>query len=303
MQRAISKFVAAVVLSIVPDAPLKAADLRPETLKAWNEYIQAESSRVAERARSGQFLWSDESPERHRRVRNGEIVVSPVGENVPKGVPHGLIHDWVGAVFVPNARLDDIFSVVRDYGRYKDFYAPMVLESKALHKGGADDKFSMLMLNKALFAQIAMDADFQESYVQLDKRRWYSIAYSTRVQEVENYGQPNERELPPNAGDGYIWRLYSLSRFEERDGGVYVELEAIALSRDVPVSLRWLVNPIVRRFSKGSLLASLQKTEAAVRSTSEVANSAAQADRVVVQPSTAMPGAFSLEQSILPFKQ
>ncbi len=299
MKRLILKILAAVALSIVPDAPLKAADLRPETLKAWNEYIQAENSSIAERARSGQFLWSDQSPDRNRQVRNGEIVIAPVGKNVPKGVPHGLIHHWVGAVFVPNARLDDIFAVVRDYGRYKEFYAPMVLESKALREGPGDDRFSMLMLNKALFAKTAMDAEFQESYVQLDKRRWYSVGFSTRVQQVDNYGQPDQHELPPNAGDGYIWRLYSLSRFEERDGGVYVELEAIALSRDIPISLRWIANPIVRRVSKGSLMTSLQKTEEAVRSTNEVASRAPKADGAF--PPTATAGALSIEQSLLPF--
>jgi hypothetical protein len=73
--------------------------------------------------------------------------------------------------------------------------------------------------------------------------------------------------LAPDAGSGYIWRLYSLSRFEQRDGGVYIELEAIALSRNVPASLHWLVNPIVRRVSRNSLELSLQKTAEAVRST------------------------------------
>jgi hypothetical protein len=31
--------------------------------------------------------------------------------------------------------------------------------------------------------------------------------------------------------------LQSIARREERDGGVYVELEAIGLTRDIPVSL------------------------------------------------------------------
>ena len=30
-------------------------------------------------------------------------------------------------------------------------------------------------------------------------------------------------------GGGYIWQLFSMTKFEERDGGVYVELEALAL--------------------------------------------------------------------------
>jgi hypothetical protein len=297
-------FVAVTVSVLFRPVAVKASELRPETLKGWNEYIEAESSRVGERSSSGKFLWSDESPERHRRVHSGEIVIAPVGETVPMSVEHGLIHHWVGAMFVPNARLEDVLAVVRDYRRYKEFYAPNVLDSKLLQTGGDNDKFSMLMLNKALFSKTALDAEFRGSYVQLNKGRGYSIAYSTRVQEVEDYGQPDQRELPPNAGHGYIWRLYSLSRFEERDGGVYIELEAIALSRDIPGSVRWLVNPIVRRVSKGSLLVSLQKTQEAVRSTSEVASRPVKKDVASGGiSSTTGAEAISLERSLLPFTQ
>jgi hypothetical protein len=307
MQKLNFQVLVTAAISMLPGAfAAKASDLRLETLKAWNEYIQAEDSRIVQRAHSGQFLWSDESADRLQRVRNGEIVIAPVGPHVPKGVPHGLIHHWEGAVFVPGARLDDIFAVVRDYGRYKEFYAPNVLESKTLREGSANDEFSMLMLNKALFAKIAMDTDFQGSYVRVGQNRWYSIAYSTRVQEIQNYGQSDQRELAPNTGDGYIWRLYSLSRFEERDGGVYVELEAVALSRDVPISLRWLVDPIVRRVSKGSLLVSLQKTEQAVHSTSQLAARNAKGDKGLEPtelPAAITPTAFTADQSILRFKQ
>ena len=37
------------------------------------------------------------------------------------------------------------------------------------------------------------------------------------------------------------------SRATSRYGGVYLELEVIGSSRDIPDSLRWLVDPIVRR--------------------------------------------------------
>jgi hypothetical protein len=109
--------------------------------------------------------------------------------------------------------------------------------------------------------------EYETCYFQTDERRWYSITHTTQVQEIRHYGKPNEQELPPNQGSGYVWRLYSIARFEERDGGIYVEVEAIALSRDVPVAVRWVVNPIVRRVSRNSMLISLQQTKEAVRST------------------------------------
>ena len=37
------------------------------------------------------------------------------------------------------------------------------------------------------------------------------------------------------------------STYEAVDGGVYVETEAMELSRDIPAARRWMVGPIVRR--------------------------------------------------------
>jgi hypothetical protein len=271
-----TKTVTAITLSILCfSVSSRAAALAPETLKAWEDYIRVENSRIAGRSPSSPFLWIDESADRQRCVRNGEILTSPVGKNTPKSVPHGLIHHWVGAVFAPDAHLEDVLAVARDYGKYKDYYAPNVLDSQPLHQCDDGNRFSLVMLNKALFSKTALDAEFQESYVRLSAKKWYGVVASTRVQQVDNYGQPDQHKLSPDEGSGYIWRLYSLSRFEERDGGVYVELEAIALSRDIPGSLHWLVNPIVRRVSKGSLEVSLVKTQQAVRSTQSARNATA----------------------------
>ena len=129
----------------------------------------------------------------------------------------------------------------------------------------------MRVVNKEVVAQTALDMENETCYFRTDERRWYSITHTTRVREIEHYGQANEQELLPNQGSGYVWRLYSVARFEQRDGGTYVEVEAIALSRDVPIGLRWLVNPVVRRVSRNSMVVSLEQTRAAVR-LSEAAN-------------------------------
>jgi hypothetical protein len=269
-RRIVWTLVVAALLVMAASVAAKAAELNPESLSVWDTYIQSQNARVAESSRAGSFLWSDQSPDRIRRLRHGEVLVAPMGDN-PKVVPHGLIHHWIGAIFLPNTDLGDVLKVVRDYGKYKEFYAPNVVDSRLLRQAGTGDAFSLRMLNKAVVAKFALDADFQNSYTRLDENRWYSVGYSTRIREVEEYGRANQHELPPNTGHGFIWRLYNVSRFEQRDGGVYVELEAVVLSRDVPGALRWLVNPVVRRASKGSLLVSLQKTHGAVLSTTALA--------------------------------
>jgi hypothetical protein len=263
------------LLLICAPAVSSAAELTSETLQAWQDYIGSANVRMEERLHGRlPFLWVDESTDRSRRVRAGEILVSPIGDHSPIRASKGLIHDWIGATLIPNAGLEDVFAVVRDYNRYTEFYKPLVIGSRSLGGDGTDYRFSLLMLNKSLFAKTALASEWSERYVCLDDRRWYSTAYSTRVEEIEDYGLPGEHRLPLNEGSGYIWRLYSFSRFEQRDEGVYVELEVIALSRDIPGALRWLIDPIVRRVSRNSLLTSLIETRAAVKSEAGESNRA-----------------------------
>lgn len=242
-----------------------ATELKKQTLEAWDEYIQTANSQMRERV-PGSFLWVDEAPDRLQSVGAGKILVSPIGQHSPKPVPSGLIHHWMGAAFIPGVTVTEVLSVVRDYDRYKEFYKPNVVDSKSLGTAGDCDKYSMLLVNKEAVASTALEVQNEACYRQLDERRWYSIAYSTRVQEIRHYGRADAQELPPGQGIGYIWRLYGFARFEERDGGVYVEAEALALSRDIPFAFRWVVDPIVRRISKNSMLIFLHQLEEAVRS-------------------------------------
>ena len=246
-------------------AALDAASLEPITLKAWEEYVQSANARMEQRLSPGKtFLWVDEAPDRLARVRAGEVVVSPVGTQNPKRVPSGLIHDWIGAAFIPDATLTDVLQVVRDYARYKELYKPTVADSSVIATSQAKDLFSMRLLYKSVFLKTALDTDYESGYIRVGGRQGYSISRATRIQELEEYGAPDQHALKEGEGSGVIWRLFSIARYLERDGGVYIELEAIGLSRDIPASLRWIVEPIVRRVSRGSLSTSLQQTENAV---------------------------------------
>jgi hypothetical protein len=252
------------VTLLLASSPSYGNELKEPTLDAWNAYIQKADSQMEARAH-GNFLWVDEAPDRLESVRAGNILVSPVGPHIPRTVPSGLIHDWMGAAFLPGVTLAQVLSVVRDYDHYKEFYKPTVVESKALGTDGDCDKYSMLLVNKEAVASTAVEVQNEACYHQLEEQRSYSIAYSTRVQEIHHYGHPDAEELPADHGNGYIWRLYGFARFQERDGGVYVEAEAIALSRDVPFAFRWVVDPIVRRISRNSMSIFLHQLQEAVK--------------------------------------
>jgi hypothetical protein len=251
-----SQVLAAVaLLMLMWPTRVAAADLKPETLQAWENYLQAAKGRDHKRMADGEA----------EKLRQGEIIIAPVGPKVPFKVPSGLIHDWTGAIFIPNASIGDILRVVRDYEHYQTFYRPNVVDSKPIEIGEHEDRFSIVIMNKSFFAKGALDSDYRSTFVRVDDQHWYSTSETTRVQEAAEYGAASQHLLPEGHGKGIIWRLYSFAHYEERDGGVYIELEAIALSRDIPAALHLVVDPIVRRVSRSSLEQSLQQTADAVR--------------------------------------
>jgi hypothetical protein len=242
----------------------RAADLKPETVRAWQEYV--EEKNAAAKSADGPFLPATNDPDSWAALLSGKILVAPAGPNIPKRVPSGLIHDWIGTAFIPNSTIPQVLGSVRDYDHYKDVYHPSVVDSKLGSTTDEEDLFSLLLINKSLFLKKAVEGDYRASYLRLDDRRWYSVSASTRLQEIEGYGGDGARRLPEGEGAGLIWRVDSITRYEERDGGVLIQVEGMALSRDVPATMRWIVDPIIRRVSRETLQLSLQQTRDSVQS-------------------------------------
>jgi hypothetical protein len=197
-------------------------------------------------------------------LQGGEVIVAPAVGPTPKQVPNGLIHDWTASAFIPGVRVEDVFRVLRSYDEYKQTYKPTVIESRQLESRDGDE-FAMILRNHSIMSHTAVSGEYHATYTQLDEKRWYSVIFTTRIQEIENYGKPDEDTLDVGTGMGYIWRMYTIGKFEERDGGVYVEMEAIALSRDVPASLRWIIDPMIRRISRSTLTSFMCTTRDRVR--------------------------------------
>jgi hypothetical protein len=263
---------AVVVLSaILLTAVGRAADLKPETIKAWEQYIK-EKKTEAKSSAGAPLVAANVDGNFWTQLRNGNILVAPAGQNIPRRVPSGLIHDWIGTAFIPDATIPQVLAAIRDYDRYKNMYHPGVVDSRACTTTEREDTFSIVFVNRSFFAKSALEGDFLAKYFRADERRWYSILESTRIQEIVGYGGADARLLPEGDGSALIWRAANITRYEERDGGVVVQFEAMALSRDIPGALRWIIDPVVRRVSRESVQLSLQKTRDAVESDRALAN-------------------------------
>jgi hypothetical protein len=146
-----------------------------------------------------------------------------------------------------------------------------VLRSRLLKADGNYFKVYLRLHQNAIIIAV-FNAEFDVSYFPLDKNRAHSRSYSTRIAELENPDRSDEREKPVGNDRGFLWRLYSYWRFQEKDRGVYVQLESVALSRSVPVLLAWVVNPLLKSIPREYLSRLLISTRVALTNTSAAAS-------------------------------
>jgi hypothetical protein len=252
-------------------------ELKQSTLLGWTEYIRAAEEGMDQTlAAESAFLWSDSSPKITAQLRTGRTVAQLwAGKQVR--VPDGLIHDWIAATLIPGTTVQKTLALIQDYDNHKKIYQPEVMDSKLIRRKGLDFKIYLRLLKKKIIT-VVLDTDHDVHYWPLDPARWCCRSYTTRIAEVEGAGKPEETVRPPETGYGFLWRLYSYWRFQERDSGVYVECRAISLTRDVPKALSWIIEPIVNKLPRESLIATLEATrrplsDEASRATADAAHS------------------------------
>jgi hypothetical protein len=241
----------------------KPVQLNPRTLQAFDAYIQHAEKEMEQTVHgSGPFLWSQQTPERTRELARGQVVAQFWSGQGPLKVPKGLIHDWIAAAFIPDSNVKEVFAVIQEYDNHKNIYKPEVIDSKLISRHGNDFRVYLRLLKKKIIT-VVLDTDHEVRYSRVDQKRWLCRSYTTRIAEVENAGSREERVLQPDTGYGFLWRLCSYWRFEERDPGVVVECRAISLTRDVPFGLGWAIEPIIEKLPKESLINTLEATRRA----------------------------------------
>jgi hypothetical protein len=253
------------VLTAAAMPDVMTVQLQPRTVEAFDAYKRAADTRFEQQLKDGPFLWVDAVPDRKRQVLSGKILAEPQGGQGDRDVPDGLIHDWTGAVFIPGTTLAKTLAFVEDYDRHAEVYKPELLRSRLVSREDNTFHIYQRLLKKQILT-VVLDAEHEVQYTKIADDRWYSRSHTTRIAEVQNPGAKDERSLPPGRDHGFLWRLDTYWKFAERDGGVYVECEAISLTRDVPTGLGWIVNPIVRSLPRESLTNTMRETKAALSS-------------------------------------
>lgn len=251
------------------------AELKPATSEAFERYARATEARIdREISRPDFILYTEGLPAPRRdqaraQLQRGEVFMERIhardGSGKEMKAPDALIHHWIGAAFIPCVTLQQTLALVQDYDRHQDIYKPEVVRSKLVSHSGPDFKI-FYRLRKKKVITVTLNTDHDVRYTLLSAQRAASRSYTTRIQEVADSDTPREREKPVGNDGGFLWRLYSYWRFEEKDGGVYIECESISLTRDIPFVVSWLVKPFVTDIPKESLQATMGSTRRALLS-------------------------------------
>lgn len=241
--------------------------LRPETVEGFNRYVKVtEESLRKQWEGQKSFLRIYDNPRILARVRKGEVVVERLNSDKHSMAPGGIVHDWIGTLYIPEIRVESVLRVLQDYNRHKQIY-PEVIDSRLI-KHENNTYWSYLRLRKKKVLTVVLNSDHEAHYYQVDQNRWYCRSYSLRIAEVNAPGTPSERELPVGEDHGFLWRLYAYWHLDGDKEGVFIECRSLSLTRDVPYGLGWIINPIINDLPRESLKGTLESTRTAVLASS-----------------------------------
>jgi len=201
----------------------------------------------------------------YERLKRGSVELRHVGNEDGEGatkVPGGMIHDWEGMVFIPGVKLDQVLGVLQDYNKHSVYYAPDVESARIESREG--DHFRVYMrFRRRKIVTVVLNTEQDVMYFRDSATREHSRSSALRIREVANPDTKEEKEKSPDEDNGYMWEMETWWRMEERDGGVYVQNEAVTLTRDIPAGLGWLIGPFVTSIPKETLEFTMNATRAA----------------------------------------
>ncbi len=251
-------------------APAPAVELKAETAAAYDQYLHATEARMEDDVRADHFFAIDAIPEPRRRaiysqLQRGEIFIEPLRmreDNESLHVPSGMVHHWAGIIFIPHATISDTLAVLEAYDN-QDTYKPLIRHSKLIERNGEDSRIFLQFFNTS-GTTVVENAELDATDTRIGTTRYQIACRSTRIAEVEKPDTPDEHELPVGHDRGYMWRLDTYWRLEEKDGGVYLQNESVALTRTVPILLAWFLNPLVKSIPRNAIASLLISTRRGV---------------------------------------
>ena len=237
---------------------------------AFNAYVGNVESRLAEQHRSsnGFLVLAGSRSETDLRLRRGEMIIEQLTPAAEADLAGALLHHWRGTAFVQGATAGEFERLMKDFSGYPQRFSPQVMQAWVLspHDGRIPDHFTALMrVRQRHVITVVMDTTYDISYGRLDLQHGYSSSRSTRISEIASPGTAKEHTLSDGEEHGFLWRMNTYWSYDERDGGLYMQVESISLTRAIPTGLGWIVRPYVQSVPRESLEFTLRAARNALR--------------------------------------
>lgn len=235
--------------------------LDPETLTEFDQYAKGVEAEIGKRWEGkGNFISSEDSPSEKQKVMSGELLVrasSPDGK--PKAITDGLVHDWVGTVFIPDTDPERVMAILRDFDHHKKIY-PEIAESKTIRSTPTETVGYWRVQQRKGMVPVVLDVEQHAYYKELAPGKWICRAYARKITEIDKGMFTREHRFPEGEGHGYMWRMYAYWSIEASNGGVLAECRMLSLSRSIPQAIAWAVGPYVQKAPQDSLTSTLKQT-------------------------------------------
>jgi len=246
-------------LILLLDGPrLLLAEPPPTAVAAFNAYTHAVETRLARQHR-GPNAFLAATP----NLRPGEIRIERVQEGPPEQISGALLHHWRGTAFAPGATPADFLRLMRDFKAYPQRFAPQVVRAGVTTENG-DRMQAWMRIRQRHVITVVMDTAYDIRFGQLDARHGYSLSESTHIAEIANPGTSTEHALSATDEHGFLWRLNTYWSYEARDGGLYLQIETVSLTRAIPTGIAWAVRPYVESIPRESMEFTLHSACAAL---------------------------------------
>lgn len=260
-----------ILLPLAGAPGLAVAQAPVAAVSAFNAYVGAVESRLAleHRSQNGFFSPLASLPQSETRLRSGELIVERLTPPSASSILSGaMLHHWRGTAFVPGAKAADFERLMKDFNAYPQRFSPQVLQAKVLtheDQGGLDRVQVVMRVRQKHVITVVMDTTYDITFGELDAQHGYSMSRSTQISEIDSPGTSQEHALDASQEHGFLWRLNTYWSYEERDGGLYIEIESVSLTRSIPLGLAWAVGPFVESVPRESLQFTLRAACNALR--------------------------------------
>jgi hypothetical protein len=219
------RWVFATLLLLIPTSASAAP--AAETLRAWDEYVARTEARIAQAPAAGPW-----------RNSTG---IDANGETVDIG--SATISHWRGSVIVPHITVAEVLHRLEWPGTPPP--QDDVAASRVLAREPGRLRVYMRLVRRAIVT-VTYDTEHEMTFERRSPTLATARSIATRIDEL-------------GGGDhGFLWRLNSYWRYEQRGDDVLISVESLTLSRDVPMLIKPIAGRIVPRIARESMVRTLE---------------------------------------------